>query len=234
MTALLVMELPGLGGPWGVGDTMGAALRVAVAVLVAASLAAVVALVYRGTHRGLQYSRPLAFSMVLLACVGTLIMQVIGDSLARAFGVFGALSLIRFRTAVKDPRDIAFVFFALAIGMAAGTGRFVTAATGTLVISAVIGVLHAVRFGTRMAGDRLALVTYSGDEATTGAIAAALGSKARRAALLALQTYPDAGSTEATWQVRVQDDGSALLSALRAIEGVADVRITAAAEEIEL
>ena len=65
-------------------------------------------------------------------------LLVIGNNLARAFGLVGAMSIIRFRTALKDPQDIVFVFFALAIGMAAGVGMYAIAIIGTVGISLAI------------------------------------------------------------------------------------------------
>ncbi|MBI3038257.1 DUF4956 domain-containing protein [bacterium] len=79
-------------------------------------------------------------SMVLLGATVSLIMAVIGNSLARAFGAIGALSLIRFRTAVKDPRDLSFIFMSIGIGMACGSGYFKISigATGLLCLFSLI------------------------------------------------------------------------------------------------
>ena len=70
------------------------------------------------------------------------VMVVIGDSVARAFSLVGALSIIRFRTVVQDARDIAFVFFALAVGMAIGAGNPPAAVIGTFLIGGIIIGLH--------------------------------------------------------------------------------------------
>jgi len=73
--------------------------------------------------------------------------MVIGDNLARAFGLVGAMSIIRFRAAVKDTRDIAFVFFALAAGMAAGAGSIMLGTVGTILISIIVLILYFANFG---------------------------------------------------------------------------------------
>ena len=70
--------------------------------------------------------------------ITSLVIMAIGNNLARAFGLVGAMSIIRFRTAVKDTQDIVFIFFSLAIGMAAGVGQFMTAVTGTLAVGLVL------------------------------------------------------------------------------------------------
>ncbi|MDD3148666.1 MAG: DUF4956 domain-containing protein, partial [Candidatus Riflebacteria bacterium] len=84
--------------------------------------------------------KSLSRTMILLGAVGSLIMAVIGNSLARAFGAIGALSLIRFRTAVKSTSDLAFLFMSIAIGMTCGSGYFMiaTGATGLFAIFIVI------------------------------------------------------------------------------------------------
>lgn len=100
-----------------------------------------VSLVYRWTYRGTNYSASFVRSMIFLAMITAVVMIVIGNNLARAFGLVGAMSIIRFRTAVKDPQDIVFIFFALAAGLAAGVGLYMVAIVGTVCISAVILVM---------------------------------------------------------------------------------------------
>ncbi len=103
--------------------------------------------VYRGTHRALAVSFSFVNTLVLLSMIMCLVMMVIGNNIARAFGLAGAMSIIRFRTVVKDTRDTAFVFYALAAGMAAGTGNLKIAAIGTLLIGIFIWILHWTRHG---------------------------------------------------------------------------------------
>jgi uncharacterized membrane protein YhiD involved in acid resistance len=75
-----------------------------------------------------------------------IVIMVIGNNLARAFGLVGAMSLIRFRTAIRDPGDITFIFFSLATGMAAGVGLHLTAITGTIFVSIVMYILSRVSY----------------------------------------------------------------------------------------
>jgi uncharacterized membrane protein YhiD involved in acid resistance len=106
-----------------------------------------VAWVYKGTHRALSVSFSFVNTLVLVTMIMCLVMMVIGNNIARAFGLAGAMSIIRFRTVVKDTRDTAFVFFALAAGMAAGTGNLKIAAIGSLMIGLFIWILHWTRHG---------------------------------------------------------------------------------------
>jgi len=117
-------------------------------ILISFLLGMLIALTYRWTHRGFNYSYSFVNTIVLLPMITALVMMVIGNNLARAFGLVGAMSIIRFRTVVKDTRDTAFVFFALATGMAAGTGYYVIAVPGTLLMVTIIFLLFIIRFGS--------------------------------------------------------------------------------------
>ncbi|HEU0005975.1 MAG TPA: DUF4956 domain-containing protein [Terriglobia bacterium] len=92
-----------------------------------------VASLYRWTQGAGESCQALASTLVLLAILIALVTQVIGNSVARAFSLVGALSLVRFRTEVQDTRDTAFVIFAVVIGMASGAGHLLAACVGTLV-----------------------------------------------------------------------------------------------------
>ncbi|MBC8235399.1 DUF4956 domain-containing protein [bacterium] len=128
---------------------------VVINILIAFVLGLLVSWVYRRTHRGFSYSVSFVHTLMLLSMVTALVMMVIGESIARAFSLVGALSIIRFRTPVKDTKDTAFVFFALAIGMATGTGTHITAVVGTAIISLIILIIHRFRLGEIKGSDFL-------------------------------------------------------------------------------
>lgn len=94
--------------------------------------------IYRLTYKGPGYSNSFVNSTVILSMITALVIMAIGNNLARAFGLVGAMSIIRFRTAVKDTQDIIYIFFALSVGMAAGVGYHKLAITGTLYIGLVL------------------------------------------------------------------------------------------------
>src|SRR6478752_4319478 len=77
---------------------------------------------YRRTYRGSSYSITFDRALVTLTVITAIVIMVIGNNLARAFGLVGAMSIIRFRTAVKDAQDLVFIFFSLAVGLASGVG----------------------------------------------------------------------------------------------------------------
>lgn len=97
----------------------------------------IVAVAYRATYRGVNFSANNVLAMIMLAMITALVIVVIGSNLARAFGLVGAMSIVRFRTAVKDTQDIMFIFFALAAGLACGSGLYLVALVGTIFIAIV-------------------------------------------------------------------------------------------------
>lgn len=96
---------------------------------------------YRITYKGPGYTSSYLNSLVALSMITAVVIMVIGNNLARAFGLVGAMSIIRFRTAVKETLDIIFIFFALAIGMAAGVGLTWISIIGTFFIGTTLYVL---------------------------------------------------------------------------------------------
>jgi uncharacterized membrane protein YhiD involved in acid resistance len=101
-------------------------------------LSAFIGWIYQITHRGTSYTQSFVFTLVLNGMIVALVMLVIGSDIARAFSLVGALSIIRFRNAVKETRDVGFIFFTMAIGMAVGTRFYLLAVAGTITISLVI------------------------------------------------------------------------------------------------
>ena len=89
---------------------------------------------YRHTYRGTAYSMTFDRSLVTLTIITAIVIAVIGNNLARAFGLVGAMSIVRFRTAVKDAQDLVFIFFSLAVGLASGVGLHILAIGGTLFV----------------------------------------------------------------------------------------------------
>ena len=119
---------------------------VIVNLIVALICGVIVAVFYKISYRGPGYTSSFLNSLIILTLITSIVIMVIGNNLARAFGLVGAMSIIRFRTAVKEPFDIIYIFFALAIGMAAGVGLFSIALGGTLFIGMVLFFLSKTNF----------------------------------------------------------------------------------------
>ncbi len=97
--------------------------------------------VYKYTHTGFGYSQSFVITLVMMSSVISLVILVVGNNTARAFSLAGALSIIRFRMSLREPKDIAYIFFATAAGLAAGSGAYVYAVIGVLMLCAFIIIL---------------------------------------------------------------------------------------------
>lgn len=110
-------------------------------------LTLIIALVYRFTHTGARYSQSFVQTIIIMGVVVSVIMIVIGNNIAVAFGLVGAFSIIRFRSAISDPKDIAFIFFGMATGITCGLGFYIVAILFTITLVAIIFFLYATNFG---------------------------------------------------------------------------------------
>lgn len=105
-------------------------------------LSSVIAWVYRYTHKNVSYSQSYVQTLVLVGMVIALIMLVVGSNIARAFALVGALSVVRFRNAIKETRDVGFIFLVMAIGMTTGTRFYVLAIAATVAICLVLLIMN--------------------------------------------------------------------------------------------
>lgn len=135
--------------------------QVATALAVAFICGLGISALYRWTYRGASYSPGFVRSMIFMTMITAIVMLAIGNNLARAFGLVGAMSIIRFRTAVKDPQDIVFIFFALATGLAAGVGMHMVAIVGTLAIGLIVLVTTKSNYGVLNKQSFLLQLTYN-------------------------------------------------------------------------
>ena len=114
----------------------------------ALALELVLAWVYRKTHHGIAYSQSFLMTIVIMGIMVSVVMMVVTNNIVGAFALLGAFSLIRFRTIMKETRDIAFLFSALAIGVAVGTSNYSIAIIVTIFVSALILILERLNFGS--------------------------------------------------------------------------------------
>ena len=157
----------------------------------------IIALVYRYIYKGPSYSSTYVNSLVLLSLITTLVIMVIGNNLARAFGLVGAMSIIRFRTAVRDVQDIVYIFFALAVGMASGVGLHAIAIAGTLLICLVSVVLVTFNFGAPGKAEYVLQVIYPPSKTTENSISEILKKYCRGVWLANLKSQAEGANIEA-------------------------------------
>ncbi|MFT5166915.1 MAG: putative membrane protein YhiD involved in acid resistance [Saprospiraceae bacterium] len=174
--------------------------------LVAFVCGIIIAVVYRMTYNGPSYSPTFVNSLVLLAMITAVVILTIGNNLARAFGLVGAMSIIRFRTAVRDVQDIIFIFFSLTIGMAAGVGLTLVAVMATLLVSAVILLLVATNFGKPPKKQHLLQLSYAGNPEAEAEVKEILRKHARKIRLVNLKNVGTDGTMSAFYNLTLRND----------------------------
>lgn len=189
-----------------------------------------IAQTYRMTFGGAAYSKSIANALVVLAMITAVVILVIGNNLARAFGLVGAMSIIRFRTAVKDPMDIVFIFFSLAIGLAAGVGLEQVAILGTLAISAVAFGLNKLGYGASSRQENLLQFAVRGSGGTVSENhTPILDQYCRKATLINVRSLGDQDQIELSYYIRLKDSdlGQQLVQALSAGSNISGINLFA-------
>ena len=188
----------------------------------------IIAALYRWSYRGTSYSATYVASLVTLAMITAVVIMAIGNNLARAFGLVGAMSIIRFRTAVKDTQDLMFIFLSLAVGLAAGVGFHRLAIVATVVVGGTLWALGRSGFGGAHRNEYLVEIVAERKETThaTPPWVAVFDRFCRRHRLLHVRPASET-ETELSFLVTLRDPGLAqpLTEALLATPGVEQVSL---------
>jgi len=118
-----------------------------ISVVLAVVLSSLIVITYDLTTRSLDRNHNFLQSLAMISVLATMVMQAVGDSLARGLGMLGALAVIRFRTTLKDPRNMTFMFASLAIGISCGALGYTIATVGTLAFCTMAFILRFSPFG---------------------------------------------------------------------------------------
>lgn len=196
--------------------------------VMALALGTLVAAVYRVTRRAASFAATFPATLVLLCVLIAMVTQVIGDNVARAFSLVGALSIVRFRTVVQDTKDTAFVIFAVVVGMAVGAGQYSVAVCGLAAVGAAAG-LFRDRFSFSPASPgRLVLVVRLGwSPDVEQFVNEALARHAVQSEQISASTVRQGAALELSFRLRL-DPGSAMTAVaaeLNRIEGVQGVEL---------
>lgn len=210
--------------------TQGSAMdfrKAVVALLLAFGLGQAVALVYMATFRGLSYSRSSVHSMAMGSVITCMLMLAVGSSIAAGIGVAVGLSAVRFRTTMRDPRDIMFVFAALGVGIACGLQAVGVALGGTAIFAAGSLLLHFSGWGSRRQPDGLVRFTAPVGLEVDDALAKVLRAHCRTFSLVTLREAAQGTVMEHAYQITVlaPELRSGLVAKLQAIPGVQDVSL---------
>lgn len=186
-----------------------------------------ISLIYRFTYRGPGYSESFVNSIVFLSVITALVLMIIGNNLARAFSLVGALSIIRFRTAVKDTVDIVYIFLALAIGMASGVGYHKLAITGSVIIGIILLVFSYSKLSVFLSNQYMLQFSYPNNGTDVNPIIEVLTSYCKSFEIVNIKTIDIDDTFEYSYYIRVKKskDPNQLLHDLQRIDGIKNINL---------
>jgi hypothetical protein len=173
-------------------------------VLLSFVLSTLIAITYEKTFRGLSYSRNFVQSLILGSIVAGMIVQAIGDNLARGLGMMGALSIIRFRVSFRDPRDIIFMFAAMAAGISSGVFGYGIAVIGTLGFCLAATLLYFSPLGEYRSYDGLLRFNMQSDSPARQGLEDLLKNNCRNFALITLRETSQGTRMEYAYHVKLK------------------------------
>ena len=193
-----------------------------------------VAWLYRRTYRGPGYSVAYTNTLILMSMITAIMIAVIGNNLARAFGLVGALSVVRFRHAVKNTQDIVYVFLALGVGMAAGVGFYTVALVGTVCIGLAILLLYSWKFATPRRDDYLLQFNYRSTGDKVPSYQAVLDRHTAKLTPINVRSLGETDLIELSYYVRLKnkDRGDELIKEMNRTPGVQYVNLFFDEEQI--
>ncbi len=188
---------------------------------------------YRLSHSGAIYSKRFNVSLIMLVLVTTLVMNVIGNNIALSLGMVGALSIVRFRTAIKDPRDTAYIFWAIAVGICCGVSDYLIAGIGTFIIF-----LFLILFGIVRENERILIIVQAQTKTAEPIQRCMLSLFEGKALLRVCNRYQEEDRAELIYEIsdqmfrKAQKNGTSCSSVISGVDGVRSVSFVRQDDEI--
>jgi uncharacterized membrane protein YhiD involved in acid resistance len=208
---------------------------VALNLLGALLVGVIIGSVYKTVHKGISYSQSYVYSIVIVTMVVALAMMVIGNDITRAFALLGTFTIIRYRTAVKDPRDTAFIFVSLVLGLAVGSSNYGIAISGTVVMSLAALLLDRFNFGAATKLEQVLYMTVDAKKFDQSAAESTM-KKALKSSKLLNANYAGADRRMTyTYNITTRADQSAseLIDKLTKVKGIEDIEVLASQNLVE-
>ena len=189
-------------------------LDMAIALVLAFGLGVFIFLVYKKTYSGVMYSSSFGTTLIALTMITTVVILAVTSNVVLSLGMVGALSIVRFRTAIKDPLDIAFLFWSIAVGIVLAAGLIPLAVVGSIIIGIVLLV-----FVNRKSHSKpyIVVIRCDGHESEKNA-KSFLDGKTERCVVKSKTAQK--GSVELNMEIRLKDDNTDFINALADMEGV--------------
>ena len=190
-----------------------APLDMVIALVLALALGLFILLIYRKTFTGVMYSASFGLSLMALTLITTLVIMAVTSNVVLSLGMVGALSIVRFRAAIKEPLDIAFLFWAIAAGIVLGAGLLPLAVFGSLFIGVIL-----LAFANRRSGYTPYLLVVTCGNESEQPVMQAVQQEAKKYQLKSKTVSPD--GMELTVEVRLHGDSSQLVNEAAVLPGV--------------
>lgn len=171
-------------------------------------------MIYKKTYSGVMYSDSFGVSLIAMSMITSLVIIAVTSNVVLSLGMVGALSIVRFRAAIKEPMDIAFLFWSIAVGIVLGAGLLPLAIIGSVIIGIII-----VLFSTRKIGDTPYILVVNCENEETESTAYELIKEEAKKSLLKSKSVNKLG-VELTYEVRIKDDNTGFLNKISEIDGV--------------
>ena len=188
--------------------------------LIAFLVALIIFLTYKNTYSGVMYNPRFNVSLIMITMITTMVMVVIGSNISVSLGMVGALSIIRFRTAVKDPRDTAFIFWCVVSGLACGTQNYTIVLAGSIVICAILFIFKKIA-----TNDSKYVIVVKGAGINDNEVEAFL--KAGVKDYKCKGKYLNSDKVELIYDVKLKKTKNNLIEKLTQIKGVSTVNLVA-------
>lgn len=187
---------------------------ICLALIMAFAMGMFIYFIYQRTYRGVMYSSGFGITLVALTMITTVIILAISSNVVLSLGMVGALSIVRFRTAIKEPMDIAFLFWAIAMGIVIGAGMIPLAVLGSVVIGLVL-----VVFVTRQTGSQPYILVIQCDGAASEQKVTEYVKSHTKRSVTKSKTARKEG-VEVNLEVRLAEDNTDFVNEVAAMEGV--------------
>ena len=171
-------------------------------------------LIYKKTYQGVMYSDSFGISLIAMAMITSLVIIAVTSNVVLSLGMVGALSIVRFRTAIKEPMDIAFLFWSIAVGIVLGAGLLPLALIGSVIIGIVI-----VVFSTRKIGDTPYILVVNCENKETETAVNELIKEEAKKSLLKSKSVNKLG-VELTYEVRIKEESTDFVNKISEALGV--------------
>lgn len=199
-------------------------------------LSLIVAWTYKTTYKGVSYTQSYVHTLIMMGMVVAIIMLIIGSNIARAFALVGALSIVRFRNAIKDTRDVGFIFYAMGMGMAVGTRFYLLAFISTIMISFIWWGMSILNMFAKDVQEQILKVRIPADMPYEQLFDTAFASYLNRFSLIAVETVQAGTLTELVYGIEFKKkaDPQAFMEELRKLNDNNKVALITGHHEVDL